>query len=296
VPSEAQHHTSKKRSYTIVLVPDEDATNARNYRFTPWQVAVAFLVSILAVLGAAFSVVIYTPLGAYLPITNPELENKYNKELVSLNRKMVGVMEELVDLRAYNVKLRNALGENVVATDSGVVNVPDGDAQPVPQKSGATDEQSQSKRFAETLAGVLLQSAATTTQPDIPARVAFPAILPTMGYITQGYEPAQRHFGIDIAGKTGTPVVAAADGYVVFSGWTQDDGNLVILSHSDGFMTFYKHNNMVLKPANIFVKRGEPIATLGSSGRTSSAPHLHFEIWKDGSPVDPTLYVLDINS
>jgi murein DD-endopeptidase MepM/ murein hydrolase activator NlpD len=87
-------------------------------------------------------------------------------------------------------------------------------------------------------------------------------------------------------------VVAAADGYVVFSGWTYQDGQVLILSHSGGFLTYYKHNQSLLKSANIFVRRGEPIALLGNSGRTSSGPHLHFEVWKDGAPVDPARYLL----
>ncbi|MEP0823554.1 MAG: M23 family metallopeptidase, partial [Ignavibacterium sp.] len=112
--------------------------------------------------------------------------------------------------------------------------------------------------------------------------------------ITRGFEPGQRHFGLDIAGTLGTPVNAAADGYVVFAGWTVDEGYVMILSHTDGFLTFYKHNQTLLKGANVFVKRGEPIALLGNSGRMSSGPHLHFEIWKDGTPVDPSLYLLNL--
>jgi murein DD-endopeptidase MepM/ murein hydrolase activator NlpD len=125
--------------------------------------------------------------------------------------------------------------------------------------------------------------------------VSFPAILPAEGYITRGFSPSERHYGLDIAGRTGTLINAAADGHVVFAGWTNDDGNVVILSHLNGFVTFYKHNKSLVKTAGEYVKRGEPIALLGNSGRTSSGPHLHFEIWKDGSPVDPSEFLLNLN-
>jgi len=67
----------------------------------------------------------------------------------------------------------------------------------------------------------------------------------------------------------------------------------VILSHTSGFMTFYKHNQTLLKSLGAFVRRGDPIVTLGNSGITSLGPHLHFEVWKDGVPVDPSAYMIN---
>jgi murein DD-endopeptidase MepM/ murein hydrolase activator NlpD len=130
-------------------------------------------------------------------------------------------------------------------------------------------------------------------ETDARITVSFPAILPTEGFITRGFEPEHNHFGLDIAGKMGNLIVAAADGNIVFSGWTYDDGYIVIVSHASGFMSFYKHNQSLLKSSGSFVRRGEPIATLGNSGTTSSGPHLHFEIWKDGVPVDPSIYLIN---
>ena len=110
--------------------------------------------------------------------------------------------------------------------------------------------------------------------------------------MTQGFDADHRHYGIDYATKTGTPVYAATDGYVVFSGWTYDDGNMIILSHGGGYLTVYKHNQLLLRTEHAFVKRGEMIAESGSSGKTSSGPHLHFEVWKDGLPRDPQEFLL----
>ena len=103
-------------------------------------------------------------------------------------------------------------------------------------------------------------------------------------------DPSQ-HRGIDIAGTMGDLVKASADGIVVFSGWTYDLGNLVILYHGNGFYTYYGHNQSCLHQRGSFVKKGESIATLGNTG-ISSAPHLHFEIWKDGISHDPKDFIL----
>jgi murein DD-endopeptidase MepM/ murein hydrolase activator NlpD len=133
--------------------------------------------------------------------------------------------------------------------------------------------------------------AVVVTRAEAP-KSRLPLIVPAEGYVTQRFDPENNHFGIDFAGKRGTPVFAAADGSVLFSGWTYDDGNMLIIAHGGGYVTVYKHNQTLLRTSQTRVTRGEPIALLGTSGRTSLGPHLHFEVWKDGIPQDPDQYLL----
>ena len=124
---------------------------------------------------------------------------------------------------------------------------------------------------------------------------SLPTCMPADGFISQEFRqdyifPERSHLGIDIAGKTGTPICAAAAGRVTFSGWTTHFGKCIIVAHRNGYMTFYGHNQINLKSIQDQVQRGETIALLGTSG-ASSAPHLHFEIWKDGVAVDPLEFV-----
>jgi len=122
-----------------------------------------------------------------------------------------------------------------------------------------------------------------------------PTYLPVEGWLSTDFRKNDlskpNHFGIDIASSSGSFINAAADGVVIFANWTDDLGNLIIIYHFNGFLTFYGHNQMLLKRENMYVKKGEPIALLGNSGR-STAPHLHYEVWKDGAPVDPKDYLL----
>jgi murein DD-endopeptidase MepM/ murein hydrolase activator NlpD len=291
--AENQHHISKKNRFTIVLVPDEDAGKAKSFRLTPWQFVAGITAFAAVAVILVFLVFIYTPVGEFFPLSNPGLENKYGKELISLNQRMTGLMEQLIELRSYNIKLRRAMGENVAISDSGVVKTIQRTAESEKNKTGKEEQR-----------GTRTQQFISPEQQMMPARpvkleadgriaVSFPAILPTEGYMTRGFEPERNHYGLDIAGKTGNLIVAAADGNIVFSGWTYDDGYVVIVSHTSGFMSFYKHNQSLLKSSGSFVRRGEPIATLGNSGTTSSGPHVHFEIWKDGIPVDPSVYMIN---
>jgi len=290
-----QHHKSKKVRYDVLLVPRDDAGRSKSLRLSPWQFYVLIACTLVLVAALVLGLLVYTPVGTLFPLENPGLVNKYSKELISLNERMTAVMQELILLREYNVKLRNALGEKAVATDSGVAVIGN-------SKTDKLDSRKQSEP-AQKLPDITRPDAArpnivTRAVQPIPQEnngIVFPVVLPTEGYITRGYDLAQRHYGLDIAGSVGAPVHAAADGYVVFSGWTSDDGNKVILSHPGGFLTFYKHNQSVLVTLNARVRRGELIALLGNSGETSAGPHVHFEIWKDGVPVDPGNFVLNLN-
>ena len=276
-----------------MLVPDEDASKAKNFRLAPWQFIAGLMTFAAAAVALVLLVLIYTPVGEIFPLSNPELENKYGKELVSLNQRMTDLMEQLVDLRSYNVKLRRAMGENVTISDSGIVKTVPRTSESEKKKSGREEQGSAKVQPFMNPEQQMVQVRPVMPETDGRIAVSFPAILPTEGYMTRGFDPKQNHFGLDIAGKTGNLIAATADGNIVFSGWTYNDGYIVIVSHAGGFMSFYKHNQVLLKSSGSFVRRGEPIATLGSSGITSSGPHLHFEIWKDGIPVDPSLYLIN---
>jgi murein DD-endopeptidase MepM/ murein hydrolase activator NlpD len=291
--AESQHHSSKKNRFTIVLVPDEDASKAKNFRLAPWQFVTGLLTFAVAAVVLVLLIFIYTPVGEIFPLSNPELENKYGKELISLNQRMTSLMEQLVELRSYNMKLRRAMGENLTISDSGVVKTVPRTAAVEKNKIGKDEQMAAKVQPFMSPVQQMIPARSVKLEPDARVTVSFPAILPTEGYMTRGFDPEHNHFGLDIAGKTGNLIVAAADGNIVFSGWTYDGGYIVIVSHAGGFMSFYKHNQALLKSSGSFVRRGEPIATLGNSGTTSSGPHLHLEIWKDGIPVDPSLYLIN---
>jgi murein DD-endopeptidase MepM/ murein hydrolase activator NlpD len=290
-----QHHRSKKIRYDLLLVPRDAAGQSRSVRFAAWQFYSLIIGSAATIVVIVLLILIFTPIGGLVPIENPELVNRYGKELVSMNQRMTVLMGELVELREYNVKLRRALGENVAVTDSNLVSraapLPssvDTRAQNERQQEGENEAASRTTR--STFRSVSMQPAELESN-----QIVFPVMMPAQGYVTRGYDPDQRHYGLDIAGKVGTPVCAATDGHVVFAGWTVDDGYKVILSHVGGFLTFYKHNQALLTAVGAFVKRSELIALLGNTGETSQGPHVHFEIWKDGVPVDPANYILNLN-
>lgn len=114
-----------------------------------------------------------------------------------------------------------------------------------------------------------------------------PELAPAKGPVTKKFMCGPRkHYGIDISGKIGDPVLASADGLVVFSGWTPELGNMVVISHADDYITVYGHNDQLNVKERQSVKKGDLIALLGETGY-SMGPHLHFEVWHHGLALDP---------
>ncbi len=114
---------------------------------------------------------------------------------------------------------------------------------------------------------------------------------PIKGQITEQYDDQEKHFAVDIAVDQDTPVKTVADGTVIFTGFTADTGYVIVIEHGQGFTSIYKHNASIFKEQGALVKSGEVIASAGSTGNFSTGAHLHFELWNDGYPVNPTNYI-----
>ena len=114
---------------------------------------------------------------------------------------------------------------------------------------------------------------------------------PLSGSVSQEFNPNTKHFALDITAKSGTAVKAIADGTVIYSGWNTETGYVIILKHSNDYISVYKHNGNLLKKQGDFVKSGEVIASVGSTGELTTGPHLHFELWSGGYAVNPTNFI-----
>lgn len=119
--------------------------------------------------------------------------------------------------------------------------------------------------------------------------------MPVAGFITRSVDYSIQHYGLDISAPEGESIVAPAPGEVVFEDWTLTGGNTLIIAHAKNFMTVYKHCERILVSVGTKVTLGEPIALVGSTGVTSTGPHLHFELWQNGENLNPENYLLTRN-
>ncbi len=128
-------------------------------------------------------------------------------------------------------------------------------------------------------------------QNNLESSVKIVFFAPLNGTISQNFDATSKHFAVDIVAKTNDPIKATADGTVIFSGWTTETGYVIILKHVKDYISVYKHNGNLLKQQGDFVKSGEVIATVGSTGELTTGPHLHFELWSGGYAVNPINFI-----
>ena len=301
MPAEPVRRRKEKKHYSVVLIPSGDSSHPKNFSFGRIGAVILLISTVVLIAGGVIALLVYTPAGALVPISRTELERRYRMEMTSIQERLNSIAGEMVVLRAYNIKLRKALGENISEKDSSLLVERGSDAAALRQSAGGRETPS---GFMPPESDARSRGAALSVldhpfdQPEGSSASGvmdeLPMSLPAEGYISRGFSPGEYHYGLDIAGKEGSPVIAAAPGTIVFADWTYEFGFMLIIAHGRGYTTVYKHNQSLLKSTGTTVKRGDLIALLGNTGRSSSGPHLHFELWKDGVVQNPADYLLNL--
>lgn len=271
----------KIKSFSIIVVPDHTSGETKSRKITLSKITGIILIYSIIVAVIGFYILNISGIGDRILPGSFSHTAKEIEQMEQLNNKIIFLAKELQTLKSANQKLKYAmaLGDSSLI-DSLNIN-PD------------TLQKYYQKPREGNIFGVLFNLISkyfTNQQND---KIFF--VLPANGYISRAFDPERGHFGIDIVVKDGTPVYASAGGFVVFSGYTNNYGHIIILNHSDGYLSIYKHCSVILKKEREFVRQGELIAQSGNSGLATTGPHLHFEIWQNGKPIDPETILLNIN-
>jgi murein DD-endopeptidase MepM/ murein hydrolase activator NlpD len=287
-------HKRKYRKFIQVLIVPDDNDEPKALSIPATRVR---LLKIIAVVLAVHILMGFVGYSQFIRVY------KKNRTLVDINKQLETNNKRIYDLASMFQQLVESQSKVRTALGLGQLTV---EGTPVEQSLSTTNVVPEILPALEAV-GASYQP----TETDVKAKLGFlqrsksgihdfersiPTLLPVEGILTTDYQISRldgktEHRGIDIAAQRGTYIKAAADGTVIFSGWTPDLGNLIIINHAYGFVTYYGHNERNIVSRNDIVRKGDNIALLGTSGH-SSAPHLHFEIWKDGQPLDPKEYIL----
>ncbi|MBS1938958.1 MAG: M23 family metallopeptidase [Bacteroidetes bacterium] len=275
-----------RSKYRAVLI--NESTYEERFSFRLSRMNVILLAVVLFIINAVFvaAVIVYTPLKQYIPgYSNQKVKmNAYRAVLTADSLDQAMAVRDL-----YINNLRNVLSGHLPA-DSVTLSAPmvkaPAAADLMPSKA---DSAMRVKiRAAEAYS---VHSAGAPTSLD---RLGLPGLLffpPLRGVVTSTFSPAERHYGVDIVAKADEAVSACLDGTVIMASWTSDAGYVVAVQHTLDLVSLYKHNAVLLKKTGDAVKAGEAIAIVGNSGELTTGPHLHFELWSGGKPVDPQTYI-----
>ncbi len=114
---------------------------------------------------------------------------------------------------------------------------------------------------------------------------------PVKGKVSQSLDTEKKHFGVDVVTLPDEPIKATLEGQVIFSQWTNRQGHVIIIQHSNEMLSVYKHCSVLLKKEGEYVEAGDPIAIVGNTGELTDGPHLHFEIWQNGIALNPQEFI-----
>lgn len=275
----------KDNRFRLVVFSDSTFEEIRSFTFRPWYIWVILGLITLLVISLMVLLLILTPIGALFAPAN----YTDSDELLQLRERVLEIEETTAFQDSYIRNLRQILsGEVIVDADSNLTQLPEDSIYTIDR----IDEDEQLRR-AYDLEQELL-SVNTESQPS--SQINRPLdqlylIPPITGSISLNFDPEKGHLGVDINAPSNTPIKAIMGGYIIFSGWTLETGNTIGIQHDQNLISFYKHNSSLLKKTGTFVQAGEAVAIIGNTGTLSSGPHLHFELWQAGKPVDPTAYI-----
>jgi len=286
-------YRKRKKYFSLIFVPDQEQ-DPKSISLTYFKgriLAILLILLTLHVIGGGYAY--YKTF--YLRKSVSRLESENNK-LILQNKKIEQIAHDFEEIRQTDQKIRKAFGTTLNLSSDESINLLEGKSytEPVTRTRDAVPltnlDNGDKPALMQNNLYFLTQKDGSYFNPEY-----LPTLLPVEGFLTTHFQKGswytgRSHLGIDIAAKKGTVIRAAGSGTVLISDWTPDFGNVMIISHGNGLFTYYAHAMRLLVHQGMHVNKGDMIALLGSSG-ISSAPHLHFEMWKDGKPLDPEQYI-----
>lgn len=272
--------------YLLIIRNEENFAEKKTISFT--------FAKVILLMTAAF--IITLSLSVYLVtfLLEEWLDPRYammqsNRQLVDLTIKIDSLEHELIAKDLYLNNIRKVIGGEVSPSDAlneeaEGVRVSTTDLE-FKEKIHPIDSQFRAE-FENEDVGVLTYN--NSGSDEFREMLLF---TPLEGIVSDGFNPKKDHYGIDIVAKENEPVKSAADGVVIFASWTLDSGYVIGVQHRGNLISVYKHNSELLKNVGNFVSSGEVLAIIGNTGELTSGPHLHFELWHNGNPVNPQEYV-----
>ena len=273
-----------------VVVLDEDSfEEKRNFTTSKFSLLVFFLFSVIVFSILCFLLISYSSIKTFVPgypsVTaqkelinkNIELDQKLNDLIIKINKE-----EQYMTNFQKIVNGDTPIDRNNFEKVFKSQNIDTTNELSISEKTIREKVNKREKYEIDIIPGGAL------TKDVLPELLLFP---PLVGEITNKMNISAGHFGVDIIAPKNEAVVAILKGTIVYQNWSPTDGHVVHIQHKNNLLSIYKHSSEVLKKIGDYVDAGEPISIVGNSGEHSTGPHLHFELWHNGYPMDPEKFI-----
>lgn len=286
--SKTQKNSPKDRSklfdtFKLLVVNDETFEEVFSQRLSRLNAFVFLVIFVGLISTLSFFVIAATPLRYLIPgIESAALQREVETLLVKTDS-----LQRVIETDSkYLDGIRRVLSGEVV------YEAPEIDSTSVFMDTPFTDQLLETRK---SIAMLELESQVKKEEafsPVVETTISNPLYFaPLSGVVSGAYDPAVGHLAIDIAAAEGTGVKAITDGTVLHAEWSANTGYNLVVVHQGETVSVYKHNGVIFKKQGDTVTAGEIIASVGNTGELSSGSHLHFELWKQGKPVNPQQYI-----
>ena len=285
MPKERKRDKIKKlfqNPYRIVIFNDLNLHIIKQIRFNARTLVMALVLAVVTIIIGVTVLIAFTPLREYIPgYPTGKMRQMLIRNVLIVDSLDLEIQRRDKYFNDFRAMLTGGTTSDT-AVKRGAIPRPDQvQFKKYDHDSLFKDEIAQE----QTNLGI---NSGTVTRGGVAGLLFFP---PINGMITGKYDLSNGHFGVDIVGKLNARISAALDGTVIFAGWTIDTGYVIYLQHEQNLVTVYRHNAELLKIQGDKVRAGEAIAIMGNTGKETTGPHLHFEMWLNGISINPEDYI-----
>jgi len=268
--------------YRMVVLNEDTFEERFSFRLTRLNVFVAVGLSAIFLIVATTILIAFTPLREYIPGYSSA---KLKEEATNLAYTSDSLQTVIRLNDQYLNSIKNAL--------TGELDLDQLDRDSILSQPITDIEYEEINRIKSDslLREEVAQEDKYNILPTATDNINFSLFPPVQGNISEDYSIEDKHYAVDIVTTRNSPIKSVADGRVIFAEWTAETGYVIIIEHSYGLLSVYKHNASLTKSQGDMVRGGEVVATAGNTGELTTGPHLHFELWNEGNPVDPSEYI-----
>lgn len=275
--------------YRLVIFNDQTFEDRFSFRLTRLNVFIGFISITIIFMTLTFILIANTSIKKYIP-GYPDIDDK--RQLYNLIILADSLLLDIEKNNLYIAGFKNIFEDNPLEEDYNEAELFDFRYDTIQNRKSFNDSILRAEFENQSMYNLYFNESGQLTESNETSIKSFNFFTPLQGIITSGFNLIERHYGIDIVTSHNEAVKATLKGTVIFSVWTLETGYIIGLQHERNFISVYKHNSVLLKKEGDHVLAGEPIAISGESGELTTGPHLHFELWENGSPVNPEDYIL----